>query len=110
MHKDVRILTSERIYSDLHAYVLVDDDLRRHVVHVSESLLKVEPKNYQRRSDKEHLDILAAGAVLLSVESDVSFHRVDAEMVDRAYEAVTRITSIYEFDDQVTTPRAPLAN
>lgn len=109
MHKDVRILTSERIYSDMYAYVLVDDDLRRHVVHVSEALLQVEPKNYQRRSDKEHLDILAAGAVLLSVETEAIFHRVDPEMVDRAYEAVTRIKSIYEFDDQVAALR-PLAN
>jgi hypothetical protein len=102
LHKHVRIVGSDKIYRDLYAYVLLDDDLRRHIVHVSESLLKVDPKEFQRRSDKEHLDILAAGTVLLSVDPDASFHRVDAETVDRAYEAASRTKSIYQFDDELT--------
>lgn len=101
MHKHVRILGFDKIYRDTYAYVLLDDNLRRHTVHISETLLAVDPKDYQRRSDREHLDILAAGAVLLSVEAEAIFHRVDAEMVDRAYEAASRVKSIYQTDEEL---------
>ena len=100
MHKHVRILESDKIYQDTYSYLLIDDELRRHTVILHESLLKVEPKEYQRRSDKEHLDILAAGTVLLSIDPNVIFHRVDPEFVDRAYEAASRVKSIYQFDTE----------
>lgn len=104
MHKQVAILESERTYQDTYTYLLLDDRLRRHTVMIHESLLKVEPKEYQRRSDKEHLDILAAGAVLLSLDPNAIFHRVDPETVDRAYEAAARVKSIYEFEAETAVP------
>jgi hypothetical protein len=96
MHTQVAILESERTYQDTYTYLLLDDHLRRHTVMIHESLLGIEPKEYQRRSDKEHLDILAAGAVLLSLDPNAIFHRVDPEIVDRAYEAASRVKSIYQ--------------
>jgi hypothetical protein len=78
---------------DFYMYEVVDEKLCKHVVAVSSEVLNVEPKEFQRGTDQQHLDTMACGAVLLNLIPDATFHRVDKEMVDRAYRAAVRLQS-----------------
>lgn len=78
---------------DFYMYEVIDEKLHKHVVEISADLLNIEPKDFTRGSDQQHLDILACGAVLLNLTPEATFHRVDREMVDRAYRAAVRLQS-----------------
>ena len=79
--------------ADVYGYQVVDSDLHRHVVEISAEVLNVEPKEFARGTDQQHLDIVACGAVLINLYPDTRYHRVDREMVDRTYRAALRIQS-----------------
>jgi hypothetical protein len=98
MAKDVSIVGSNMECKDLYVYQIIDDGLQKHTVHIQASLLNIEPTRFLRGSDQEHLDRLACGTVMMSVDPHVRFHRVDPEMVDRAYEAALRVKSFYQLD------------
>jgi len=96
MAKDVAIVSSDMECADLYVYQIIDDSLNKHTVHIHSSLLNVEPTKFMRGTDREHLDRLACGTVMLSIDPHNCFHRVDPEMVDRAYEAALRVKSFYQ--------------
>jgi uncharacterized protein (DUF2461 family) len=95
--RDVAIV-SRRKMMDYYVYEVIDDTLRKHVVEISDRLLTVSPKGFTRVSDEQHLDTLAVGAVLMSLTRDATFHRVDPEMVDRAYQAAGALQRFDRFD------------
>jgi hypothetical protein len=76
--------------ADIFGYEVIDEQLQRHVVEISAAVLNVEPRGYDRGTDEEHLDIVACGTVLSNLTPDANYHRVDREMVDRAYRAALR--------------------
>src|SRR5688572_3732237 len=78
---------------DVYGYELIDEKLHRHVVEIQSSVLDVEPSEFARGTDQQHLDIIACGAVLTNLTPDATYHRVDREMVDRAYRAAVRLQS-----------------
>jgi hypothetical protein len=78
---------------DVYGYEIMDENLQRHVVEVQASVLDVEPTEFARGTDQQHLDIVACGAVLTNLIPDATYHRVDREMVDRAYRAAVKIQS-----------------
>lgn len=78
-------------FKDYFMIELVDDNHLTHTVLIPSYVLTVEPKNFLRGSDLQHLDTLACGAVMMRTDVDAIFHRVDREMVDRAYEAALRV-------------------
>ncbi len=68
----------------------VSDMFHRHfIVEMPKSVLKVIPKRFKRGSDAEHAGIIAAGAVLLNLDPEEMFLKVDGSMVNRAYEAAS---------------------
>jgi hypothetical protein len=79
--------------ADIYGYEIIDDQLQRHIVEVQASVLDVEPSEFSRGTDQQHLDIVACGAVLTNLTPDATYHRVDREMVDRAYRAAVRLQS-----------------
>ncbi len=72
---------------DAFIYTVLDETLQKHSVWIPLHVLEVTPRGYERGSDDEHLDRVARGTVLLSLDPENSFHRVDPETVRRAYEA-----------------------
>jgi hypothetical protein len=66
-----------------------DDKRRHHTVEIPRSVLTVDPPNFSRGSDAEHIGIIAAGAVLLDLDPENDFHKVDRSMVIRAYTAAS---------------------
>lgn len=79
--------------ADIYGFEVIDDMLQRHVVEISAAVLDVEPKEFARGTDQQHLDTVACGAVLSNLTPDATYHRVDREMVDRAYRAALRLQS-----------------
>lgn len=79
--------------ADVYGYEIIDEHLQRHIVEVQASVLDVEPSEFSRGTDQQHLDIVACGAVLTDLTPDSTYHRVDREMVDRAYRAAVRLQS-----------------
>lgn len=75
---------------DLYRYWVADDEHRTHTVEIPISLLSVDPHDFRRGSDEEHLDIIACGTVLMRFEDESIFHKVDRSMVNRAYNAALR--------------------
>lgn len=84
-------ITQRQEFKDYFMIQLVDDNHLTHTVLVPSYVLTVEPKNFLRGTDLQHLDTLACGAVMMRTDTDAIFHRVDREMVDRAYEAALRV-------------------
>lgn len=76
---------------DFYLYEIADSEHQRHVVEIPIDLLTIEPEEFARGNDQHHLDTLACGAVLMNLTPDAIFHRVDREMVGRAYRAVSRM-------------------
>lgn len=66
-----------------------DDKRRHHTVEIPRSVLDIAPPNFARGSDAEHIGIIAAGAVLLDMDPENDFHKVDRSMVIRAYTAAS---------------------
>jgi hypothetical protein len=62
---------------------------RSHTVEIPRYMLEVEPKDFQRGSDTQHIGIIACGTVLSSIDPDVQFHVVDRSHVNRAYIAAS---------------------
>ncbi len=79
---------------DVYGYEIMDENLVRHVVEVQSAVLDVEPTEFARGTDQQHLDIIACGAVLTNLTPGATYHRVDREMVDRAYRAAVKIQSL----------------
>jgi hypothetical protein len=75
---------------DLYRYTIVDAEHRAHTVEIPFSILVVQPRDYSRGTDNEHLDMIARGTVLMRTDPEDNFHKVDRSMVNRAYAAVTR--------------------
>lgn len=75
---------------DLYRFKVADAEHRVHTVEIPESVLAIEPTDFKRGSDAEHLDIIAIGTVLMRFNEDAIFHKVDRSMVNRAYNAALR--------------------
>jgi len=86
MSRTARI-TEKGIMKDAFVFTVMDDDAHVHNVLIPQKLLGINPRGFARGSDEEHLETLAVGAVLMSLDPDCSFHRVDPETVTRAYAA-----------------------
>ncbi len=75
---------------DLFTYMITDNHKRMHTVEVPRSILFVPPRDFERKiDDKEHLDTIACGTVLMSINPETEFHKVDRSMVNRAYRAAS---------------------
>ncbi|MBS1903298.1 MAG: hypothetical protein JSS75_06320 [Bacteroidetes bacterium] len=74
-----------------------DERHRHHTVEIPRSMLAVEAPNFSRGSDAEHIGIIAAGAVLLDLDPDNDFHKVDRSMVIRAYTAASEAQILGRF-------------
>lgn len=70
-------------------YEIADSASRRHTVEIPTQILRVDPRNHNRGTDQDHLDIIACGTVLASLDQNETFHTVDRSMVNRAYEAAS---------------------
>jgi hypothetical protein len=79
--------------ADIFGYEVIDDKLHKHVVEIQASVLDVEPSEFARGTDQQHLDTVACGAVMMNLTPEATYHRVDREMVDRAYRAAVRLQS-----------------
>jgi hypothetical protein len=77
-------------YEDLYRYTIADDMHRLHTVEIPLRMLTVDPLEFTRGSDQEHLDIIACGTVLMRFTENEIFHKVDRSMVNRAYTAASR--------------------
>jgi hypothetical protein len=77
-------------YEDLCRYMVADGEHRVHTVEIPIRMLAVEPREFLRGSDEEHLDIIACGTVLMRFTENEIFHKVDRSMVNRAYIAASR--------------------
>jgi hypothetical protein len=75
---------------DLYRYIIADAEHRVHTVEIPEYILGIEPREFQRGTDKDHLDIIACGTVLMRLDPESIFHKVDRSMVNRAYDAASR--------------------
>lgn len=92
MTHDVAIVKRYEM-ADTFFYEVIDQKLRKHVVEIPSYVLDVEPREFKRGNNQQHLDTLACGTVLMNLEPDTIFHRVDRETVDRAYRAALRLQS-----------------
>jgi hypothetical protein len=90
--RDVAIIRRYQT-ADIFGYEIIDEKLHLHVVEIQASVLNVEPEEFTRGTDQQHLDIIACGAVLTNLTPEATYHRVDREMVDRAYRAAVRLQS-----------------
>jgi hypothetical protein len=84
-------------YPDYYLYTIADERHRKHTVEIPAAVLQIEPKEFHRGNDTEHLDIIACGAVLLSIDDEAIFHKVDRSMVDRAYHAASGAQILGQF-------------
>lgn len=75
---------------DLYRFKVADAEHRVHTVEIPEYVLTIDPSDFKRGSDEEHLDIIACGTVLMRFNEDAIFHKVDRSMVNRAYNAALR--------------------
>jgi hypothetical protein len=82
------------IMKDAFVYTVLDENSHSHSVLIPSKILRVEPRGFIRGTDEEHLETLALGAVLISLDPDSTFHRVDPETVTRAYAAA----QVHSFD------------
>jgi len=85
---------------DLFRCKVTDAQHRVHTVEIPASLLSVDPHEYKRGSDAEHIDIIACGTVLMRTDPEATFHAVDRSMVNRAYNAALRA----QFSAGIDTP------
>ena len=91
MYEYVSLVSRQKL-AGLYRYEIADALHRRHTVEVPESLTQVSPRDFERSaSDQEHLDTIACGAVLMSLDLDSLFHTVDRSMVNRAYRATQNV-------------------
>ncbi len=86
MERSARIV-EKGIMKDAYVFTVVDGNSHSHNVLIPHKVLSVNPRGYERQSDDDHLETLAVGAVLMSIDPDCTFHRVDPETVTRAYAA-----------------------
>lgn len=84
-------------YPDYYLYTIADERHRKHTVEIPAVVLQVNPEEFHRGSNTEHLDIIACGAVLLSLDDEAIFHKVDCSMVDRAYRAASGAQILGQF-------------
>lgn len=85
----VTVVKREKLL-DLFRFKVADEEHRVHTVEMPASVLTVEPHEFRRGSDEEHLDIIACGTVLMRFVQEAIFHTVDRSMVNRAYNAALR--------------------
>ena len=86
MERSARIV-EKGIMKDAYLYTVVDSSSHTHSVLIPQRVLAVNPRGFERGTDEDHLEVLAMGAVLMSLDPDSTFHRVDPETVTRAYAA-----------------------
>ena len=86
MERSARIV-ERGVMKDAFVYTVIDENSHTHNVLIPSKILSVKPNGFERGSDDEHLETLACGAVLISLDPDSTFHRVDPETVTRAYAA-----------------------
>lgn len=89
MVPDVTVVKREKEL-DMFRCRVADAEHRVHTVEIPASLLAVDPHEFKRGSDAEHIDIIACGTVLMRTDPDATFHTVDRSMVNRAYNAALR--------------------
>ena len=86
MERGARIV-DKGFMKDAFLFTVLDENSHSHSVLIPQRVLSLNPRGYERGSDEEHLETLALGAVLMSMDPDSTFHRVDPETVTRAYAA-----------------------
>ena len=86
MERSARIVDTGYM-KDAFLITVLDENSHSHSVLIPQRVLSIDPRGYERGSDEEHLETLALGAVLMSMDPDSTFHRVDPETVTRAYAA-----------------------
>lgn len=84
-------LISRQDLIGLYRYEIADALHRRHTVEIPESVTRIDPRDFKRGTDKEHLDTIACGTVLMSMDEHSLFHVVDRSMVNRAYRAAEHV-------------------
>lgn len=84
-------LVSRQDLVGMYRYEIADALHRRHTVEIPESIVDVAPRDFKRGTDKEHLDTIACGTVLMSMDEHTLFHIVDRSMVNRAYRAAEHV-------------------
>ena len=85
----------------LFRYEIADEKRRNHTVEIPSTVLMIEPQNHTRGSDKEHLDTIACGAVLMNLDPESRFHKVDRSMVNRAYDAASHAQILGKFGNKI---------
>lgn len=70
---------------------------RSHTVEIPRYMLEIEPNDFRRGSDSEHIGIIAVGTVLASIDPNTQFHKVDRSMVNSAYRAASGAQIFGEF-------------
>ncbi len=86
MERSARIV-QKGIMKDAYVFTVVDANSHSHNVLIPHKVLAVNPRGFERGTEDEHLETLAMGAVLMSLDPDCTYHRVDPETVTRAYAA-----------------------
>jgi hypothetical protein len=90
MYEYVSLISRQELVG-MYRYEIADALHRRHTVEIPESVVRIEPRDFKRGSDKEHLDTIACGTVLMSLDDRSLFHVVDRSMVNRAYRAAQNV-------------------
>ena len=75
---------------DIFRCTVSDATRRHHTVEIPRTVLAVEPQEFRRGTDAEHVGIVAAGIVLMSLDPETIFHKADTSMVNRAYHAAAK--------------------
>ncbi len=89
MIDEITVISHTRL-PELFRYEIADSQHRKHTVEIHQDVLSVTPTSYARGTDIEHLETIACGTVLMDLDPESRFHKVDRSMVNRAYEAASR--------------------
>jgi hypothetical protein len=86
MERSAKIV-QKGIMKDAYVFTVVDGNSHSHNVLIPHKVLSVNPRGFERGTEDNHLETLAVGAVLMALDPDCTYHRVDPETVTRAYAA-----------------------
>jgi hypothetical protein len=87
-------------FVDMFRCTVTDAFHRVHTIEVPKTILGIEPTQFRRGSDTEHVGIIAAGTVLLSLDTEERFHKIDSSIVDRAYVAASKAQILGKFETE----------
>ncbi|MEP7234529.1 MAG: hypothetical protein ABI778_04460 [Ignavibacteriota bacterium] len=87
-------------FLDFFRCTVADAMHRVHTVEIPKTILNFVPRDFKRGSDEEHVGIIAAGAVLLSSDTEERFHKMDGSKVDLAYNAASKAQVLGRYEEK----------